>query len=155
MMRNIYVTLLVNLRERKVQATTAFWDDLVNDLQDPEFLREYVVESVRIATVDNIVNGLDDAREAAGLTKAALARAINADPATLRRLFSGNASNPTLGTLAEVAAALGLKVALVPLLENEREKVTVPLLAGSAADAADLAKHLESLRTLRNSSPVA
>lgn len=34
-----------------------FWDDLARDLEDPEFLREYVVESVRIATVDRIVNG--------------------------------------------------------------------------------------------------
>ena len=29
---------------------TAFWDDLARDLEDPEFLREYVAASTRIAT---------------------------------------------------------------------------------------------------------
>lgn len=54
--------------------TSAFWDDLAHDLEDPEFLREFVVESMRIATIDEVVNALDDAREAAGLSKAELAR---------------------------------------------------------------------------------
>lgn len=30
----------------------AFWDDLAEDLKDPEFLRTYIVESIRIATMD-------------------------------------------------------------------------------------------------------
>src|SRR6202043_2388843 len=37
---------------------SAFWDDLASDLEDPEFLREYVAESIRIATIDRIVNQL-------------------------------------------------------------------------------------------------
>lgn len=138
-----------------MEAPTAFWDDLVQDLKDPEFLREYVVESIRIATIDNIVNALDDAREAAGLTKANLARAISADPATMRRLFSGNASNPTLGTLAEVAAALGMRVTLEPLPNSERLKVTQPLLEGRAANTSELAKHLEKIRHPRRSAVAA
>lgn len=39
---------------------------LARDVEDPEFLREYVVESMRIATMDQVVNAIDDAREAAG-----------------------------------------------------------------------------------------
>jgi DNA-binding phage protein len=93
----------------------AFWDDLARDLEDPEFLREYVVESVRIATIDEVVNAIDDAREAAGLSKAELARAIQKEPATIRRLLSSDNSNPTLGTLAEVAAALGLRITVEPI----------------------------------------
>ena len=92
-----------------------FWDDLASDLQDPESLREYVAESMRIATIDRIVNELDVARAAAGLSKADLARAISAEPAAVRRLFSSSHVNPTLGTLAEVAAALGMRVVLEPL----------------------------------------
>lgn len=129
-----------------MEAPTAFWDDLVKDLEDPEFLREYVVESIRIATIDSIVNGLDEARVAAGLSKASLARAICADPATMRRLFSGSASNPTLGTLAEVAAALGMRVKLEPLPKSERSAVTQPLLEGRSANTAELATYLEKLR---------
>lgn len=127
---------------------SVFWDDLARDLEDPEFLREYVVESVRIATIDRLVNELDAARLAAGLSKAALARAISSEPAVVRRLFSAGHVNPTLGTLAEVAAALGMRVTLEPLPDSEREHVTDPLLAGRAADIRALAVHLDGLRRL-------
>ncbi len=112
------------------KAGSAFWDDLATDMQDPEFLRDYVVESMRIATIDRLVNELDEAREAAGLTKAELARAIGAEPASIRRLFASGHSNPTLGTLAEVASALGMQITLTPLPAAERRKVTQPLLQG-------------------------
>jgi transcriptional regulator with XRE-family HTH domain len=130
-----------------------FWDDLARDLEDPEFLREYVRESIRIATVDRLVNELDDAREAAGLSKAALARAISAEPATMRRLFSAGHVNPTLGTLAEVAAALGMRVTLEPLATSERDEVTRPLLAGQSANTRALAERLSEMR--RRSRPIA
>lgn len=125
---------------------TAFWDDLAEDLKDPEFLRDFVVETIRISAVDTIVNTLDYARVSAGLSKAALARTINMDPATMRRLFSGGATNPTLGTLAEVAAALGMRVALEPLPESVQARVTRPLLDGRAADLRQLAQYLTDLR---------
>jgi DNA-binding phage protein len=130
-------------------AASAFWEDLAKDLEDPEFLREFVVESVRIATIDQVVNALDDAREAAGLTKAALARAISQNPAVVRRLFSAGHANPTLGTLAEVAAALGMRVTLEPLPPAERKQVTVPLLQGRSVDTRALAEHLGEMRTPR------
>jgi len=110
-----------------------FWDDLARDLEDPEFLREYITESVRIATTDAIINALDEARVSAGLSKAELARAIGAEPATVRRLFSSGSANPTLGTLAEVAAALGLRISIEPMPAGEREAVTEPLRAGRAS----------------------
>ncbi|GHD81327.1 XRE family transcriptional regulator [Streptomyces goshikiensis] len=133
----------------------AFWDDLAEDLQDPEFLRHYVVESMRIATIDRIVNELDEARGAADLSKAALARAISAEPAVVRRLFSAGHVNPTLGTLAEVAAALGMRITLEPLPEAERKAVTEPLLEGRVADPHGLAKHLSDLRRSKSRSSAA
>lgn len=125
---------------------TAFWDDLARDLEDPQFLREYVVESMRIATIDDVVNAIDDAREAAGLSKAELARAIQKEPATIRRLLSSDNTNPTLGTLAEVGAALGLRITVEPISAAEQEQITVPLLRGRVADPKRLAKHLDTLR---------
>jgi DNA-binding phage protein len=107
-----------------------FWDDLARDMEDPAFLRDYITESVRIATVDAIINALDDARVSAGLSKAEVARAIGSEPATVRRLFSSGNANPTLGTLAEVAAALGLRISVEPLPAAEREAVTKPLRLG-------------------------
>ena len=125
---------------------SAFWDDLAADLEDPEFLRDYVVESMRIATIDRLVNELDEAREAAGLSKAELARAIGAEPASIRRLFANGHSNPTLGTLAEVASALGMQVTLTALPAAERRKVTAPLLEGRSANPKALAEHLVAVR---------
>jgi len=124
---------------------SVFWDDLARDLEDPEFLREYVVESVRISTIDQVVNALNDAREAAGLSKAALARAISAEPAAMRRLFSAGQVNPTLGTLAEVAAALGMRITVEPLPVADREQVTTPLLEGRSADMPTLTLHGKDL----------
>lgn len=136
-----------------VTKNSAFWDDLARDLEDPEFLREYVVESMRIATIDQIVNAIDDAREAAGLSKAELARAIQKEPATIRRLLSSDNSNPTLGTLAEVAAALGLRITVEPIPKAERGQITQPLLEGRAADPKKLARHLDQLRTPKTKVP--
>lgn len=132
---------------------SVFWKDLARDLEDPEFLRDYVRESVRIATIDRLVNELDGAREAAKLSKAALARAISAEPAAMRRLFSAGHVNPTLGTLAEVAAALGMRVTLEPLATAERNAVTKPLLEGQSADTKALAQRLAAMRQPRR--PVA
>lgn len=158
-MCNLFDTLYGDRqREREAAMTTehgAFWDDLAEDLQDPEFLRHYVVESMRIATIDRIVNELDEARGAADLSKAALARAISAEPAVVRRLFSAGHVNPTLGTLAEVAAALGMRITLEPLPEAERKAVTEPLLEGRAADPHGLAKHLSDLRRSKSRSNAA
>ena len=128
---------------------SAFWDDLARNLKDPEFRRQYVVESMRIATIDQVVNALDDAREAAGLSKAALARAISAEPAVVRRLFSAGHVNPTLGTLAEVAAALGMRITVEPFPAAERERLTGALLDDEDVDTRALAQHLGELRQLR------
>lgn len=125
---------------------SVFWDDLADELQNLDSLREYVIESVRIATIDRIVNALDDAREAAGLSKADLARAISAEPAVVRRLFSSSRVNPTLGTLAEIAAALGMRVTLEPLAASERSAVTTPLLEGRNVNTDALLAHLRTLQ---------
>jgi DNA-binding phage protein len=133
MMRNIYDTLLM---VGGGIMTGSFWDDLAHDLEDPEFLREYITQSVRIATTDAIINALDEARVAEGLSKAEIARAIGTEPAAVRRLFaSGNTDpNPTLGTLVAVAAALGLRLRVEPLSLPDRSVVTEPLRTGRAPD---------------------
>ena len=126
---------------------SVFWDDLAGDIEDPQFLREFITESVRVATVDSVINTLDAARVSEGLSKAELARAIGAEPATVRRLFSTGTPNPTLGTLAEVAAALGMRIAVEPLSVAEREAVTRPLRVGSTSRAG-----LRRLRAMRATS---
>ncbi|MCK9871184.1 helix-turn-helix transcriptional regulator [Nocardiopsis dassonvillei] len=111
---------------------SAFWDGHEQDLDSPEYAREFAAESIRISTIDEIIKTLDNQRAAADMSKAALARAIGSDPAMIRRLLSSSAANPTLGTLAEVAAALGMKVVLEPMTAEERHEVTEPMLWGIA-----------------------
>lgn len=38
---------------------SAFWDDLADDMADPEFEREYAVASRQIAEVDEAMNPAD------------------------------------------------------------------------------------------------
>ena len=49
----------------------------------------------------------------------------------MRRLFSAGHVNPTLGTLAEVAAALGMRVVLEPLDAEDRKQITGRFLRGA------------------------
>jgi hypothetical protein len=81
-------------------------------------------------------------------TAAALAgsHAISSEPATVRRLFSSSHVNPTLGTLAEVAAALGMRVVLEPLGDRDQEQITRPLIEGSTDDPRALAARINELR---------
>lgn len=123
-----------------------FWDDLERKLENPEFLRAYVIESIRISTVDAILGQLDDVREEIGITKAELARSIGAEPASLRRLFASNAANPTLGTLADMAAVLGLRLSLEPMSVGERKQISKSLLEGRTSDAKKLVKNLEQVK---------
>lgn len=93
----------------------AFWEDLTEDLCNPEFRSEYDRQTIRIATFDRLLRELEDARTKAGISKAELARRLDVEPATVRRLLSAREANPTLGTLSELAAVLGLEVTLTPI----------------------------------------
>jgi transcriptional regulator with XRE-family HTH domain len=121
-----------------------FWEDLARDLEDPGFLREYIISSIRIAMVDGLVNQLDEAREEANMSKAELARAIGAEPAAVRRLLSSGRKNPTLGTVTEVASALGLRLKFEKLPARERKIVTEPLRSGHVVDAFALISHVDA-----------
>ncbi|MFJ8464150.1 helix-turn-helix domain-containing transcriptional regulator [Streptomyces swartbergensis] len=132
---------------------SVFWDDLAEDLKDPQFRREYVLESLRIETIDRLINALDDAREAAKVSKAELARAIGAEPATVRRLLSAGRVNPTLGTLSEVAAALGLRISIEPLPPDDEQQVVASLRGVGSVDTQTLAAYLEGIRDKGSTDP--
>lgn len=115
---------------------SAFWDDHQRDMESPEYAREFAAESIRTHTIDEVMNTLDAALEESGLTKAGLARAIGSDPAVVRRIFNADSVNPTLGTLSEIAAALGLKITLKPMERSEREAITRPMVTAAKAPLA-------------------
>ena len=82
-------------------------------MKDPAFAAEYEKTRREIDTVDEFVRALDAAREAAGLTKTALAKRVNMKPEVVRRLFTAEAPNPTLETVVKLAGALNLSLGLV------------------------------------------
>jgi DNA-binding phage protein len=106
---------------------SSFWADHERRLEDPEYARAFAVESVRVTTIDSIMSLIAELLEDSGMTKAALAQAIGANPAAVRRLLSADGVNPTLGTLAELAGALGMKVTLQPMTAAERKMITKPM----------------------------
>jgi len=117
-----------NLGEVIMSDITGFWADLQERLTgDPEFARQYLLEWVKVSTVDRIVNELDARRQDLGLSKSDIAKAVRRDPAAIRRLLSDSTGNPTLETVSSVAAAVGLRVALVPMGNAERQVLSDPL----------------------------
>lgn len=96
-----------------------FWSDLQANLEDSEFEGEFDRELAKIQMVDHIINQLDSIREEQGMTKAQLARKLSAEPANLRRLFSAESPNPTAGTVADIALALGYRLTLLPISNSK------------------------------------
>lgn len=80
---------------------------------DPEFRAEFERQRREIAAIDAIVNRLDALREEHGMSKAQLARAIDKNPASIRRLLTAS-GNPELRTVVAMAQALGADVKIVP-----------------------------------------
>jgi ribosome-binding protein aMBF1 (putative translation factor) len=117
------------------QPRSVFWDDVERQLKDPEFRRHFVLEQNRIETVDRVMNLIMDALEKSGTSRADVARAVGAHASAIRRLLNRGttAPNPTLETLADVAAVLGFQVELVPMDRQTRRKVTDQLTQISSA----------------------
>jgi transcriptional regulator with XRE-family HTH domain len=125
-----------------------FWEDHERDLQNPEYAREYALEEIRVATIDHVVNTLIDALNEQGLSKAALARAIGSNPAVVRRLLSASGVNPTVGTVAEAAAVLGMRVVIEPMPRAERKSWT-QLTVGEAPKGSPKARAKTALPDVR------
>lgn len=108
-------------------ALSGFWVDLAGDLVEPVFRQQYLLESERIATIDRIINQLDDLRQELGMSKAELARAIGRTPEAIRRLMTAKSVNPQLSLVAEIASVLGYRVTLTPMSATERREVAKSL----------------------------
>ena len=83
-------------------------------MAEPEFAEAYREARAVIDSTDALVRALDEARLLGGMSKAELARHIEARPEVVRRLFTAPTSNPTLDTVLKLASALGFHLELVP-----------------------------------------
>ena len=84
--------------------------------KDPAFAEAYERELKRIQTYDRIVNAIEEHRENLGLTKKRMAQVSGIPYSSVRRLLtsSGREVNPTVGTLADLAASVNLRLTLEP-----------------------------------------
>ena len=96
--------------------STKFNDFLQEQLQDPEFRKEYEALQPEHAVVQAII----DARKNAGLTQKELSERTGIAQGDLSKLENGNA-NPSIRTLQRLAAAMGmtLKVEFLPNTVSE------------------------------------
>ena len=104
-----------------------FWQLLDSSLQNKDFESEFIRESIRINTIDEIVNSLDSARETLGLSKGNLAKAIGAQSSSVRRLLTTPNQNPTLSTVIDLATAMGLTLKIEPLPAKQQAQLRAAL----------------------------
>ncbi len=95
---------------------------LAERLEDPEFRVEYERSQREIAQVDAVMRMLDGLRLEAGKSKAQLAREIDKNPASVRRLFTSEV-NPELKTIVAMAEALDAEVVIRPRRRSRRRSL--------------------------------
>ena len=83
-------------------------------MRDPEFRAAYEQAAGAIAQTDHIIRTLDELRVEMGVSKAELARRIDRNASSIRRLFTAQQARPELPLIAEIAEALGLRITVVP-----------------------------------------
>jgi len=92
-------------------------------MRDPEFRAAYEQAAGEIAQTDYIIRTLDELRAEMGISKAELARRINRNASSIRRLFTAHQARPEFQLIAAVAEALGLRIAIVPASPEARKAV--------------------------------
>lgn len=99
-------------------------------MEDPGFEAAYRHHRARVDAIDELMRTLDEARLRQGMTKATLARRIQAKPAAIRRLFSQAGPNPQIARVVDMAHELGLEIVVRP-----RRRTRRPTEAGAAGAA--------------------
>jgi len=108
-----------------IKLDTSYHDRrLARLLEDPELKAEYERQRRAISAIDEIVNRLDALRVARDLSKAELARAIDKNPASVRRLLTAK-GNPELATVVAIADALDADVVVVPRKKSSRRRKAI------------------------------
>lgn len=82
-------------------------------MQDPEFRDAYKHSLREIEQTDQVIRTLDDLRAELGMSKAELARRINRNASSIRRLFTASGARPELPLVVAIADALGAEVKVV------------------------------------------
>jgi ribosome-binding protein aMBF1 (putative translation factor) len=79
-------------------------------LNSPALREQYENTKQELILTRQMLMQIDEHRVEAGLSKADLARAIEANPATIRRIFTTATANPSMRTVFRMLDALGMDI---------------------------------------------
>ena len=82
-------------------------------MQDTEYRAAYERAAREIAQTDAVIRELDSLRVDLGISKAELARRVNRNASSIRRLFTAGQARPELPLIAALADALGADLRIV------------------------------------------
>ena len=83
-------------------------------MQDPQYRAAYEQAARELAQTDAVIRQLDSLRADLGISKAELARRVNRNASSVRRLFTASQVRPELPLIAALADALGAELRVVP-----------------------------------------
>jgi ribosome-binding protein aMBF1 (putative translation factor) len=89
-------------------------------MSDPEYRAAYERAAREIAQTDEVIRALDALRADLGVSKAELARRVNRNASSIRRLFSASKVRPELPLVVALADALGAELQVVPRTREAR-----------------------------------
>jgi ribosome-binding protein aMBF1 (putative translation factor) len=90
-------------------------------MQDPEYRAAYERAARELAQTDAVIRELDSLRIDLGISKAELARRVNRNASSVRRLFTASQTRPELPLIIALADALGAEVRVVPRAAKARQ----------------------------------
>jgi len=90
-------------------------------MQDPEYRAAYERAASELAQTDAVIRELDSLRADLGISKAELARRVNRNASSVRRLFTAGQVRPELPLIIALADALGADVRVVPRKAKTRQ----------------------------------
>ena len=82
-------------------------------MQDPQYRAEYERAAREAAQTDAVIRQLDALRADLGLSKAELARRVNRNASSVRRLFTASQVRPELPLIVALTDALGAELRVV------------------------------------------
>jgi ribosome-binding protein aMBF1 (putative translation factor) len=83
-------------------------------MQDPEYRAPYEREAREVVETDAVIRQLDVLWADLGMSKAELARRVNRNASSVRRLSAAGHVRPELALLVALADALGAELRVVP-----------------------------------------
>lgn len=89
-------------------------------MRDPEYRLAYERAARELAQTDAVIRELDALRVSLGMSKAELARRVDRNASSVRRLFTASQARPELPLIAALADALGAELRVVPKTANAR-----------------------------------